>query len=172
MVKISTLVAPQVAYNIAREMRGLPNKTLTEATWLRFLKSEHSPIRIAKYKIAMDIPYWVAMHFRTHWVGIEHYISTSRTDITKQPRDVNRLVHHVMICNPQSIISMSRKRLCYKASTETRQVMEAIRRAMLNVDNPLYRAMLPDCEYRKGCYELKSCGWYTRCCKERLHDLP
>ena len=171
-VQVRVLIGAQAAYDIAREMRDKPSRMLTRGLWLRFIKSEHSPIRVATYKITMVVPYWVAMHFRTHWVGALHFVATSRTDIIGQPRDVDRLVKHIIVCNPQSLVNIARKRLCYRAAKETREVMEAIQRALAPVDAELAKYLQPDCEYRKGCYELKSCGWYARCCKERLHDLP
>jgi hypothetical protein len=63
-VETSILIQPQIAYNVARYMRGLAPKKLDGEKWFSFLKSEHSPIRIATYRVQMEnIPYWVSVHF-------------------------------------------------------------------------------------------------------------
>ena len=75
----------------------------------------------------------------------------------------NRLteVNHAMLINAQAVISMARKRLCFKAHKETRLLMEAVKEIMERVDRDLALAMVPECEYRGGvCHELKSCGRY------------
>ena len=57
---------------------------------------------------------------------------------------------------------MARKRLCNKASVETRMVMREIWAGVQLVDGHLAKAMVPDCEYRGGCHELKSCGRFPK----------
>ena len=53
---------------------------------------------------------------------------------------------------------MARKRLCNKASKETRDVMKLIRRCLLDgVDPALAECLVPECEYRGQCNELRSC---------------
>ena len=42
---------------------------------------EHSPIRIKSFNILIEnIPYWVAMHFVRHHVGVTPFVSTQRDD--------------------------------------------------------------------------------------------
>ncbi len=158
----SILIPPQTAYDIAREMRGKNPKKLDGEVWYKFLRSEHSPIRIATYRVKMEsIPYWVSVHFTRHKIGVEHFVASMREDITGQVRSPSDLVDHIMICNAQALITMARRRLCAKAAPETRAAMFELRDGFREVDFQLYCAMQPDCVYRNGCHELVSCGWYN-----------
>ena len=68
-------------------------------------------------------------------------------------------VNHLMIANAQALINMARKRLCHKASPETRDVMEKIRTAIGGVDPALGNVMVPECYYRGFiCHERAMCG--------------
>ena len=125
-------------------------------------KSEHSPIRTQVFWVIMrDIPTFVSVHLVRHKFGVEHFVRSNRPD-RGGDAEVNRMtpVTHVMFINAQALINMARKRLCNKASTETRTVMREMWAGVQLVDGHLARAMIPDCEYRGGCYELKSCGRY------------
>lgn len=159
--KTSILISPQIAYNVARQMRGEEIKKLNGNLWYKFLRSEHSPIRIATYRVDLeDIPYWVSVHFTRHKIGIEHFVTSRREDITGKARSPLDLVNHIMICNAQALITMARKRLCKKAASETVSAMLDIRESLRDVDFQLYCAMQPDCIYRNRCNELNPCGWY------------
>lgn len=128
----------------------------------QWYKSEHSPIRTQLFWVEMvGIPTFVSVHFVRHDVGIEHFVKSNRPD-RGGDGEADRMtpVTHSMLINAQALISMARRRLCGKASKETRQVMEMIRSAAGSVDPAL--PMLPDCEYRGGCHEFKSCGWYKK----------
>ena len=53
----------------------------------RILLAEHSPIRklLVSWKWG-NLPYWVSVHFVRHKYGIEHFVSTQRTDRTGEDR--------------------------------------------------------------------------------------
>lgn len=92
--------------------------------WKRkLLMSEHSPIRRIKiYWRWKDIKYWVSVHIVRHKIGIEHWVTTQRTDRTGVNRDESTqesFVNHACEADAQALINMSRKRLCYCASKET-----------------------------------------------------
>jgi len=115
------------------------------------------------------IPYPVSVHFTRHKVGVEHFVTTSRPDLTGKPRSIDDTVNHRMVCNAQALITMARRRLCSNAADETRQVMLAVRPAVGAVfveeglGAAMKAAMVPDCEYRGGyCHEFKTCGLYPR----------
>jgi len=73
----------------------------------------------------------------------------------------NSPVNHRMLLNAQHLIDMSRKRLCYQASEDTRHVMQRIQLAVCAVDPDLSSYMVPNCVYRGGyCCEPKPCGNY------------
>lgn len=127
----------------------------------RLYAMEHSPIRTQLFAVEMvGIPNFVSVHFVRHHVGVDHYVQTMRVD--RGADDVaNRLTptNHLMIANAQALINMARKRLCHKASPETRETMEAVRTAIGGVDPDLGSVMVPECQYRGFiCHERPACG--------------
>jgi hypothetical protein len=158
-VTAEILIPRQQAYNTARRMSGLSVANMTDKKWYMFLRSEHSPIRIATYRVYMqDIPYWVSVHFSRHKIGVGHFVTSCRTDRTGRSRAPDDLVNHEMVINAQALITIARKRLCMKASAETRLAMALIKQAIAFIDKPLSSVMMPDCTYRGKCNELKPCG--------------
>ena len=84
-------------------------------------------------------------------LGIEHWVSTQRSDRTgidrnKLPQDT--LVNHECEANAQALINISRKRLCYQASPETRQAWKAVKEKVKEVEPELASCMVKDCIYR------------------------
>jgi len=140
----------------------MQNKT-SKVSLKQIYKSEHSPIRSQMFKITMkDIPTFVSVHFVRHSIGIQHYVMSNRNDITGSNEVVTREspVNHTMLLNAESLINLSKKRLCTKASLETRKVMKLIKDAIKEVDSDLSEFMVPQCVYRAGiCQELKSCKY-------------
>lgn len=64
------------------------------------------------------------------------------------------------IINAEALINMAHKRLCAKASKDTRQLMLLLRQEIKNVDPELFEHLVPICTYRGGiCTEPKSCGY-------------
>ena len=130
----------------------------------RMYKAEHSPIRTQLFLIEMhDIPTFVSVHLVRHKIGVEHYVRSNREDRGGNSQ-ADRLtpVDHMMFINAQSLINMSRKRLCSQASIETQRVMTEIKHLIRKQDPALADAMVADCEYRNGCYEFRSCGRYIK----------
>ena len=122
---------------------------------------EHSPMRTQLFIVRMiDIPTFVSVHFVRHSIGITHYVGSNRDDRGGTEADRYTPVDHMMLCNAESLINMARKRLCFKAHADTMKTMIEIRDAVDIVDPALAGAMIPECMRRKGCHELKSCGWY------------
>jgi len=131
----------------------------------RMLLCEHSPIRklIVKWKWN-DLSWWVQTHMTRHHVGVEWHVSTSRTDRTGVDRDrVGSQANLISVegeANAQAIINISRKRLCFQASKETRSAWIEFLNKLRYIEPELFRASVPDCVYRGHCYEYKSCGYY------------
>lgn len=131
----------------------------------KLLRSEHSPIRDITISAKFyDIPYWVAMHFCRHKIGIEHFVSTQRTDrnIRGIPRDKlpqGALVDYAITLNAQAIINISRKRLCSGASKETRTAWEMFLSQLSVVEPELFELCVVECVYRGHCSEMFSCGY-------------
>ena len=66
------------------------------------------------------------------------------------------------LVNAEALMNMARKRLCTKASPETRQVMQEIKKAVAAVDPALAEHLVPTCIYRGGiCPEPNSCGYHN-----------
>ena len=130
----------------------------------KILLAEHSPIRELKFTIRFtDIPYFVVMHLVRHKIGVEHYVSTQRTDRTGVDRNElpqNNLVSYTMVADAQALINISRKRLCGQASKETRDAWRMVVDAIENIGEfELASVMTPECEYRGFCPEMRSCGY-------------
>jgi len=141
----------------------------------RILLAEHSPIRklIICWKWT-DLLWWVQTHFTRHKFGVEWFVSTSRSDRTGINRNTltqNSLVNVEGEANAQAIINISRKRLCKKASPETRQAWQEFLNTLYKKEPELYSVCVPDCIYRGWCYELNSCEWHlTHAFKWRLNE--
>lgn len=134
----------------------------------RILIAEHSPIRdiTARWKWK-NIPYWVAMHWKTHhW---ESKVKTQRSDRTgvdrkRLPQDAP--VTFVGEANPQHLIDTWRKRLCYQASPETREYAEDFKRALHGVEPEISDVLVPNCVFRCGCSEMNCCGFFNKLMEE------
>ena len=129
----------------------------------RILLSEHSPIRKLCFNWKwIDLPYWVSVHFVRHKFGIEHFVSTQRTDRTGEDRTCARQdapVVHECFANVQAVLFMSRRRLCAQASPETREAWKQVVKAIAEKEPELGDCCVPECVYRGFCPEFKSCGY-------------
>lgn len=134
----------------------------------RILIAEHSPVRdiTTRWKWGI-IPYWVAMHWKTHhW---ESKVRTQRSDRTgvdrrKLPQDAP--VTFVGEANPQHLIDTWRKRLCYQASPETREYAEDFKRSLHGVEPEISDVLVPNCVFRCGCPEMNCCGFFNKLMEE------
>ena len=128
----------------------------------RILLAEHSPIRkiLISWKWT-NLPSWVSVHFVRHKFGIEHFVSTQRTDRTGVDRSSlpqNAPVDHECFANAQAVMFISRRRLCSQASPETRHAWKLVVDALAEVQPELAACCVPECVYRGFCPEFKSCG--------------
>lgn len=136
----------------------------TEDWMKRLVEAEHSPIRELWFGIKMEIPYWVSVHFVRHHIGVNHYVQTQRDDRTidatsRADKPQGEMVSHIMSINAQELINMAHKRLCMQASLETRGVMQAIVKAVVEVAPYMRDVLVPLCKYRNGkCTEMFPCG--------------
>ncbi len=139
------------------------DKEPSKAWKRRILLSEHSPIRQMTFKWKwLNLPYWVSVHFVRHKIGIEHFVSTQRTDRTGVDRTAmpqSTPVDHECFANAQSIIFISRKRLCHQASSETTSAWKLVLDEIKRCEPELYSVCVPECVYRGFCPEFKSCGY-------------
>lgn len=136
----------------------------SQATLRGMYHCEHSPLRTQLFWIRMDsIPTFVSVHCVRHKIGVEHFVGTNRADRGGDPGAGRYTpINHSVLVNAESLINMSRKRLCFQASEETRRVMLQIKEAIRHVDPDLADYMVPNCVYRGGlCVEPRPCGQYT-----------
>lgn len=133
-------------------------------TWKKtILLAEHSPIRRIQFSWKWtSLKSWISVHFVRHKYGIEHWVTTQRSDRTGIPRDKlpqDALVEHECEANAQALIFISRRRLCRQAAAETRAAWQAVKDEVAKVDPVLASVMVPECIYRGFCPEFHSCGY-------------
>jgi len=108
---------------------GAGTKEPTSAWKRRILLAEHSPIRklLVSWKWG-NLPYWVSVHFVRHKYGIEHFVSTQRTDRTGEDRTVKQQdapVEHECFANAAELMFISRRRV----ARDARRMEDGDRRA-------------------------------------------
>lgn len=136
-----------------------------DSSWKRrLIISEHSPIRRMKfYWRWKELKSWVSVHMVRHKVGIEHWVSTQRSDRTRINRDElpqGALVNHGCEADAQTLITISRKRLCNCAAAETREAWQAVKDEVAKTEPELASCMVRECVYRGFCPEMFSCGYH------------
>jgi len=126
---------------------------------VRMISSEHSPLREIVFVLDLEnIKSWVTVHLVRHFLGVEKYVSTQRSDRREAPvpRDElpqGALVNMRLTINAQALINISQVRLCHCASIETVQAWQAVRRAIKPLDEHIWAAMVPKCVYKGFCSE-------------------
>lgn len=144
--------------------------------WKRkLIYSEHSPIRrITFYWRWCDLKYWVSTHFVRHKIGIDHFVSTQRSDRKGVNRDEigqGAFVKHACDANAQTLINMSRKRLCNGSSPETREAWVEVKKKVAVTEPELAGAMVKECVYRGFCPEMFTCNYHkTDAYKQELEE--
>lgn len=140
--------------------------TVSEKVKLKYLISEHTPIRLGFLDITFrNIHYSTAMHIRTHNAGITHediyIVESGREDILalRKEHKRNTLVNMTFRANLQSVINVSRARLCRKAHEDTRRLWERAVFIIKVLEPELEKVLVPNCVYRGFCPEFKPCGY-------------
>ena len=186
------------ALNAARKTWG-KNKLEKEPSeeWKKMaLMAEHSPIKLVEYTISFkDLRQWVGVHLLRHPFVLP-FIHTQRVD----KRELDEYVDKVMsilsddvkndpsfnkrdylfqgqtndqdfVVNAQTLINISKKRLCSCASKETRDAWKAVQEAIREFDPVMASFMVPSCVYRGFCPEKDSCGyWKTKKFNKDVND--
>lgn len=123
----------------------------------------HSPIRTQLFWVELrEIPLFVASQLVRQHVGVQFFQKSHRPDRNPNAKDEGRMTPTdlAFICNAEALINMAHKRLCGKASAETREVVKAICELIEERDPDLYQHLVPQCVYRGGiCPEPKGCGY-------------
>lgn len=165
-IEITKITSWNEVLNAARftQRKELLNKEPSVKFKKNIIKAEHSPLRCLMFTIDMyDIPYYVAMHFRTHKLVHVPVVSTSRPDVDGNMKSRNEQkkddpVNMRLFLDAQEIIAISRVRLCNKAEAKTREVWANVIIELSKIEPELANACVPNCIYRRFCPEIKSCG--------------
>ena len=130
----------------------------------KYLKSEHSPIRLLNFIIKMEIPYYNSVHFARHKFGVEHFVQSQRNDrqdkYDRKSAPQDAMVSHIMYINAQELMNMSHKRLCGQADIDTRKIMQMIVKEVLKTNPEFEDVLVPNCQYLHRCPEFFPCGRY------------
>ena len=134
----------------------------------RILEARHSPIRHLWYAFMIEgIPSNIVTHLARH-VHAQPYISTLRNDRQNAmdgdlaPR--NTPVDMILDVNAEELMVIANKRLCNKAASKTREVVQEICRLAEDVTPELKGLLVPMCIWHGGvCHEMTPCG---RCRKD------
>ena len=176
------------ALNAARRTIGKPplNKEPSDNWRKMVIMAEHSPIKLVEYLISFkDLRQWVGVHLLRH----EHMLPFIHSQRVDRREDIDSLTEKVMsiieedvksdesfnkrdylfqgepndqdfVVNAQTLINISRKRLCHCASKETREAWIAVKEAIKEFDPIMASFMVPNCIYRSRCPEMNTCGYY------------
>ena len=167
----------------------LMDKDMSISLKKKYLKSEHSPIRVLNFIIKMEIPYCNSVHFVRHKMGVEHFVQSQRNDrqdnYDRHAARQDAPVSHIMYVNAQELMFMARRRLCGKADADTQKIMRMIVKEVLKTNPEFEEVLVPNCQYLHSCPEFQPCGrWkeaplaansqlkvpYTPSCLDRLKE--
>lgn len=135
--------------------------------WKRkILRARHSPIRYLQFSFYLkDIPSWVSVHLVRH-VHAQPYVKSQRNDRqteydrTKAPQDSP--VDMIWDVNGEELLTICNKRLCYKASKETRDVVYKMTQLVAETNPEFVPFMVPMCFHMNmSCPEFEPCGMYN-----------
>lgn len=167
------------ALNAARRTIGKNNldKEPSNNWKAQAILAEHSPIRTVIFNWSWEnIRQWVTTHLIRHHAGVEKFVHSQREDrrdlgIPRDELPQGSLNDMEMEGNVQSMINISRKRVCNNASKETREAWKAVLDEVEKID-PILGEKLKlgrECVYRGFCPEFKSCGYCNT--KQYQEDL-
>lgn len=173
--------------SLAQRACGFTIGKESHITLSKLYKYGHSPIRTQLFWVELkNIPLFVASQLVRSHVGVQFFQLSKQIDrggedfkeacidimnniddpdsiikISELPAKFDRYAPTdlAFIINAEALINLSHKRLCNKASIETREIVGVIKEKIKTIDPELYKHLVPMCVYRGGiCSEPKSCG--------------
>lgn len=154
------LFVKQCAY----ETIGAEASTPPPMEWKRkILRARHSPIRELPFAFELvNIPYWVSVHLCRHHVGCQPYVRSQRNDrqseYDRNTAPQNAPVNMIWTMNAEALMTIASKRLCNKASKETREVVERMCKLVLEYCPEFMGQLVPSCcQHYGGCHEMTRC---------------
>ncbi len=146
--------------------KDFTEKDATDKFKKQLLISEHSPIRLLEFEWSWwQIPYWLHAEWARH--KFEKFVSSSRDDrlkddIPRAEKPQGALVNFDAYANMQNLIDAWRKRLCYQATKEARNLAYDFKARLDITHHNEANVLVPHCVYRGGCPEFKTCGLWDR----------
>lgn len=158
-IKVKKITNEDLLHDANSFTTGKPSKM----TLAQCYRAMHSNIRTQIFWVeCADIPLFVASQLVRSHVGVQFFQKTHRPDRNLDAKDEGRMTPTDIsfIINAEAIINMSRKRLCAKASAETRQIWESVLMEVAKVDPDLVKFCVKPCVEHCGiCREHKPCGY-------------
>jgi len=145
----------------------VPNNLPSSGLLKKLLRARHSPIRVLTFAyLIQGVPYWVAMHLRTH-KHMECFIQSQRNDrqddYDREAARQDAPVSMIVYLNAEMLQVLANKRLCSKAADKTRSVVQEMCWLAVQAMPELTGLLVPSCERNGGqCFEPEPC-W--RCTK-------
>lgn len=165
MIKCEKITDWDLVYTtaLATERKSIFGKMPNDEWKMKMAHSPHSPIRALQFLIQFECPYFVQNHLVRHHEGVQWFVGSQRNDRQHDyDRNAARQDTPVMvtaIINAEALAFISRRRLCNKASAETRDTWRMIIDELRKVDQVVASCCVPECVYRGFCPEQKSCGY-------------
>lgn len=93
--------------------------------------------------------------------SLKQTLGEMESEVKQWPSRFDRYAPTDLMCliNAEAIINMSRKRLCTKASKETREIWQKVCELIEECDPDLYPHLVKPCVATGVCREHKSCGY-------------
>jgi hypothetical protein len=171
-IKITQLTPRSLALDAARWTvdKALTSKEPSSDWWRRMLRARHSPIRSVIYRVMIyDIEQHCATHLCRHHVGVEKYVASRRTDRSDKGRQAPTNI--MLDLNAEAMMTVSQKRLCFKASKETWKIWRRVVDELETCDPVLASMCYPACVVLGGCPELVPCGIDLSRERKRYYDM-
>lgn len=132
--------------------------------WKRhILEARHSPIRRLYFSFELTgIPSWVSVHLVRH-IHAQPYVASQRNDrqemYNREEAPQSAPVNMIWDMNAEELMTIANKRLCNKASKETREVVQAMCAEVLKKCPEFEGLLVPMCQYHGGvCHEMQPCS--------------
>jgi hypothetical protein len=166
LVKVTIECGWKRALNAARRTMGKEpiDKEPSNQWKAKMLLAEHSPIKLVEYLIRFkDLRQWVGVHLLRHEHSLP-FIHSQRADRNGSVTNRDALPQGApndqdFVMNAQTLINVSRKRLCKKASKETREAWQMVKDEVAKVDPIMATKMVANCVYSGFCRETETCGY-------------
>lgn len=141
---------------IGKDTEKAPTKEWKE----RILRARHSPIRYIHFSFYIECPYWVSVHLVRH-IHAQPYVKSQRNDrqseYDRNTAPQNEPIKMIWDMNAEELITIANKRLCNKASAETREVVAEMCKLVAKKCPEFKWELVPMCVRENGCHEMYTC---------------